>query len=287
MKPSFLIIGADSQWEEEALILAAKQRGHSARFLNAQAVEIRLQASAAALFYESRDITRLFQKSRLIFRRARGAQEKMITLALLARNRKVPFTDSVTSIASNLNKAVFMPSVQTGCIRHIETSFVARGESATSQSRHSRFPVLLKPVHGRHGEGVEIAKDPAELRRCLADANKAMMLQPFLNIESEYRVFVVGCQALGVIRKIPAKGSAIANYAAGATFVPDSLDPKIVKEAVRICGEQGIDIGGVDLAKAGGVFYLLEVNRCPEFRAFTAATGIDVAGAIVDFAAKK
>jgi len=91
----------------------------------------------------------------------------------------------------------------------------------------------------------------------------------------------------GVIQKIPEAGSVIANYAAGAQFKVATLPRSVVRECVTLCQQQGIDIGGVDLAKVGKNFYLLEVNRCPEFKAFTKATGIDVAGKIVEFALQK
>jgi glutathione synthase/RimK-type ligase-like ATP-grasp enzyme len=113
------------------------------------------------------------------------------------------------------------------------------------------------------------------------------MLQNFLKIEEEFRVFVVGKKALGTIKKNAEPNSLIANYAAGATFHASELPKRITQECVNLCVQQGIDIGGVDIARVGDNYYLLEINRCPEFKAFTKATGIPIAKEIITFIASK
>ena len=51
---------------------------------------------------------------------------------------------------------------------------------------------------------------------------------------------------------------------------------------------QEIDIGGVDIARdKNGNYFLLEINRCPEFQAFEKATNVDIAGEIIDFVLSK
>ena len=206
---------------------------------------------------------------------------------MIAKQWKIPFTDTVQSVMSNLNKAVFMPSVQTQKIRHIPTYFAGRREVAIPEKKGISAPFLIKPVHGRHGEGIQIKKNEKALEAFLKKNKKEMMIQSFLNIEEEYRVFVIGKETLGVVKKTPEPGSKIANYAAGATFTKTIMTHEIVKEAIAVCQSQGIDIGGVDLAKVGSSFYLLEVNRCPEFKAFAKATDVDVANKIIHFTKSK
>lgn len=282
---SLIIIGTEMGWEELEILKAAKARGMSRHCFKAATIEIRLTPTGTKLYRHKKDITSLFQKSRLLFRRSRGAQEKMITLALLAEHWGLSFTDGVTSIMSNLNKSIFLPSVSTRWIRPIPTLFCNRGEMGDLSSL--TFPLLSKPVHGRHGEDVTIFDRPADFKRFLKTNLKSLMIQPFLPIEKEYRVFVVGKKALGVVQKIPRKGSRIANYARGATFLPSKLPSAMIREAVKLCRDQQIDIGGVDLAQVGTHFYLLEVNRCPEFKAFSLATGIVVADQILNFILNK
>ena len=283
-----IIIGSDIKWEEKGLLKAIKQEGCQGKILEAYEIDIVIKGAESQLFYRNKNITRQFKNSRIIFRRTRGAQEKMITLAMLAKHWKLKYTDSVKSIMSNLSKAIFMPSVNLKKpIHHIETAFVSRGESINPKALPSTFPILAKPVYGRHGEGITIIKKEGQLNNFLKKNTKNMMVQPFLNIQKEYRIFVIKNKSIGVIEKTPEKGSTIANYAAGATFTKSKLPEGVIKSAIQICEEQNIDIGGVDIAKAGSKFYLLEVNRCPEFRAFSEATKINVAKKIIEFILKK
>jgi glutathione synthase/RimK-type ligase-like ATP-grasp enzyme len=286
-KNHFYIIGTECKWEEKEILKAVRRKGFSGKILGARGMDIRLSAGGAQLYYAGKNITETFKKSRIFFRRTRGAQEKMITLAILAKGWGLRFTDSVKSIVSNLNKAIFLPSVITKKINNIETVFAGRGATLESLNTAFPYPVLIKPVCGRHGEGIKIIKNEDGLARFLAVNNKDVMIQAFLKIDAEYRIFVVGGKALGVVQKIPKKGSHIANYAAGARFIKCKIPSFAVREAISICRGQKIDIGGVDLAKVGNRFYLLEVNRCPEFYAFSGATGINVAERIVEFLLNK
>ena len=210
----------------------------------------------------------------------------MIALAEVAAEWKVPFTDSLRSIRDNLDKRLSVPPFTATAILPIPTLFLDPAE-IVRPPKEWIFPLLVKPALGRHGKGIRIFQTEKTLNSFLRANRSPVLLQPILTIDKEFRVFCVGDHALGTIRKIPKKGSLVANYAAGAKFVKAVLPARVAKEAVKICASLEIDIGGVDLARVGRRYYLLEVNRCPEFSAFTKATGNDVASAIVRFALKK
>lgn len=287
LKRSILIIGSDRLWEEEQLLLVAGNAEYEADFITAASVTVTVGQSEADLLFQGKSIRERFRRSRILFRRSRGAEDIMSTLALLARHWKVPATDSPVSILTNINKALSMPSLTLHALRHIATSFLKK-ESAVPESLPAlSFPLLIKPSRGRHGEGVRILRSRSELEQALKNIRENMLLQEYLPIDEEFRVFVVGNRSLGVIRKIPPAGSVVANYAAGARFVPAELPASIEREAVTVCRQQEIDIGGVDIARVDEHHYLLEANRCPEFKAFTAATKVNVAQEIIDFLPEK
>ncbi|MEK7590645.1 MAG: ATP-grasp domain-containing protein [Patescibacteria group bacterium] len=287
LKRSILIIGSDRLWEEEQLLIEAGNAGYEADFITAASVTITVGQREADLLLRGKSIRERFRRSRVLFRRSRGAEDTMSTLALLARHWKVPATDSPVSILTNINKALSMPPLTLHELRHIATSFL-QTESAVSASFSAlSLPLLIKPARGRHGEGVRILRSREELEQALNNIQEDMLLQEYLPIDEEFRAFVVGNRSLGVIRKIPPEGSVVANYAAGARFVPAELPASIEREAVTVCHQQEIDIGGVDIARVGDRYHLLEVNRCPEFRAFMAATKVNVAQKIIEFLPEK
>ncbi len=281
MRKYLFIIGTECKWEEEELKKAAKKKNLSAQILKVKDINIQLNTSEGILFYQGKNITKKFKESYVIFRRTRGKPDKMISLALLAQHWQVPFTDSVISIMGNLNKMISMSAINTKRIKQVPTAFLGKKEQFDPKKNNFPLPLLTKPTQGRHGEGIKIFKTTRSLNKFLKQNNSEILLQPFLNIEEEYRIFVVGNKSLGATKKIPAKGSKIANYAAGAQFLPTKIDPAIEKEAIKICQQQEIEIGGVDLAKTKNKFHLLEINRCPEFKAFSKAKKIDVAEKII------
>ena len=62
-----------------------------------------------------------------------------------------------------------------------------------------------------------------------------------------------------------------------------SLSPEWADLAVRAAAVVGADYAGVDLLPArDGTIYTLEVNGIPGWEGLQGATGVDVAGAIVD-----
>ncbi|MDP3976051.1 MAG: hypothetical protein Q8P95_03980 [bacterium] len=281
------IIGSEPHWEEEQLKLAAEKRRQSVEILEPDQLHLGLSEREAQVFYRGRDITERLKKSRIIFRRTRGAQDQMYSLAVLAQHWKLSFTDSVLSILTNLNKLLHMPAFTTKLIRQIPTAFLAQGKVGLVDLAHVEPPFLVKPAHGRHGLGIRVMSTPKGVFRYLAKSKRGLLVQQYLELEEEFRLLVVGKKVLGVVKKIPPKGSRVANYAAGARFVEASIDAALKKEALSLCQQQGIDIAGVDLARAGRDWYLLEVNRCPEFKAFSKATGINVADEIISFALRK
>lgn len=281
MEKEIFIIGTEARWEEKAIMEAVISQGIVAQIISPYEIKIMLKSKGTQVFWNEKNITEQFKKNRIIFRRTRGAQTKMIALATLAENFKVHFTDSVESIFNNLNKAMCMPAIQTKHVHQIPTIFIGRRERLIENKLTP--PYLVKPALGRHGEGVQVFKSKTALTKYLAKNNTEILVQNYLKIISEYRIFVIGKRAIGSIRKIPKRGSIAANYAAGSRFETAKLPRKIIKEAIKICQQQKIDIGGVDFAKTANGFYLLEINRCPEFKAFSKTTNLNVASAIVKF----
>ena len=288
MKQSILIIGSDEKWEERALLAEAEKQMLEARFIMAGDVTVFLDENRARLFYGDEEITELFYRSKIIFRRTRGAMDKMFVLANLADSgHQAVYTDSVQSIMNNLNKVHSMHLAITKHIRHIPTVFVINGQEFDIKAFGLSLPLVIKPACGRHGEGVIFVEDQQTLNKTLADNNQSVLVQKALDIKREYRIFVVGGKCLGVIEKIPEEGSRVANYAAGAEFRQAEIPEQYIQDAVEICRQEKIDIGGVDIAFADDHYYLLEVNRCPEFKAFNKATGIDVSKEIIYFISQK
>jgi ribosomal protein S6--L-glutamate ligase len=84
----------------------------------------------------------------------------------------------------------------------------------------------------------------------------------------------------------PAPGDFRSNYFLTGRSRAAELSPELQGIALQSAAALGLEIAGVDLIiDAAGAARVIEVNYAPGFRGLEAATGLDVAGAMIDYAA--
>jgi ribosomal protein S6--L-glutamate ligase len=90
---------------------------------------------------------------------------------------------------------------------------------------------------------------------------------------------------LAAIERRALEGEWRTNVAIGGSVTPFQLTPEWESLALRAAATVGADYAGVDLlpSRTGEVF-VLEVNGIPGWEGLQKATGLDVAGAIVEHA---
>ena len=92
-----------------------------------------------------------------------------------------------------------------------------------------------------------------------------------------------GGRVLAAIERRAAQGDWRSNVARGATATTFDAPSEWQEMAVRAAAAIQADYAGVDLLQAqDGRVYVLEVNGIPGWEGLQTATGVDVAGAIVE-----
>jgi glutathione synthase/RimK-type ligase-like ATP-grasp enzyme len=92
---------------------------------------------------------------------------------------------------------------------------------------------------------------------------------------------VVGERVLGAVERRSAGWRT--NFSRGGEVVPFTLPAEWADLALRAARAVGAEYAGVDLLPSrDGRVYVLEVNGIPGWEGLQKATGIDVAGAVVD-----
>jgi RimK family alpha-L-glutamate ligase len=100
----------------------------------------------------------------------------------------------------------------------------------------------------------------------------------------DVRAFVIGGRVQGAIERRSTGWRT--NLARGGTARSVVLSEEWSALAVRAAAAVGAGYAGVDLlADRGGQVYVLEVNGIPGWKGLQEATGIDVAGRLLDFLA--
>src|SRR5690606_32346551 len=103
---------------------------------------------------------------------------------------------------------------------------------------------------------------------------------------ADLRCFVVGDQVVAAMRRQAAAGDFRSNLHRGGTAIAVAPTPGQCEVAVRAAAAVGLGVAGVDLIESRRGPVVLEVNASPGLEGIEDATGIDIAGKIVEFAAK-
>ena len=146
---------------------------------------------------------------------------------------------------------------------------------------------IVKPLFGSMGLGLVRVNDEDvawRVFRTIERLQGVFYVQRFVPHEGrDVRAFVVGGRVLGAIER--AADDWRTNVSRGGTATAITLPGTWAELAIRAAAVIEADYAGVDLLPArDGTVHVLEVNGIPGWEGLQRATGLDVAGAIVDLA---
>ena len=152
-------------------------------------------------------------------------------------------------------------------------------------------PHVIKLNEGTQGAGVILAEKPAASRgviEALRGLYANFLVQEFVAEAegSDLRCFVVGDAVVASIRRQAPAGEFRSNLHRGGTATAVAASPDECDMAVRAARVLGLDIAGVDLIRARRGPLVLEVNASPGLEGIEEATGVDIAGRIVEHVAR-
>jgi RimK family alpha-L-glutamate ligase len=149
--------------------------------------------------------------------------------------------------------------------------------------------VIVKPLFGSMGLGmVRVSDEEMAFRvfRTIEQIRGVYYIQRTVDHDgTDIRAFVLGGRVIAAIER-RASGWRT-NLARGGTARSLSLSEQFSALAVRAAAAVGADYAGVDLLTGlDGTTYVLEVNGIPGWKGLQEATGLDIAGRLVDHLAR-
>ena len=151
-------------------------------------------------------------------------------------------------------------------------------------------PVVIKLLEGTQGIGVILAPDTriAEaVIETLQSTRQNVLIQRFV-AESrgrDVRALVVGDRVVAAMRRQASGDEFRSNVHRGGSVEAIDLDPVYADTAVRAAQIMGLRVAGVDMLEGAEGPVVMEVNSSPGFEGIERATGLDIAGAIIDYVA--
>lgn len=151
------------------------------------------------------------------------------------------------------------------------------------------YPVIVKNPAGRKGKNIFKLDTKNDLSEFLKSMPKTFpfVIQEYLPTDGDIRVIVIGYKAIGAMKRHVIEGDFRANISQGAKAEKYELNDKIKEIAEKAAKITKTEYAGVDLIKSKGKYYVIEVNRAPQFRGFKKYTNIDPSPFIIDYLEKK
>lgn len=147
-------------------------------------------------------------------------------------------------------------------------------------------PYIVKLVEGAQGSGVILVEKPSAARSVI-EAFRGLyanfLVQEFIEEArgTDLRCFVVGGKVVAAMQRNAAEGEFRANLHRGGRASAVELSAQEAEIAVHVCRAIGLAVAGVDLLRSNRGPLVLEVNSTPGLEGIEAASGVDVAGAII------
>ncbi|RMH19175.1 MAG: 30S ribosomal protein S6--L-glutamate ligase [Gemmatimonadetes bacterium] len=149
-------------------------------------------------------------------------------------------------------------------------------------------PLIVKLVEGTQGRGVVLA-ETRKVAESVIDAFRQLdaniLVQEFIAEAggSDVRAFVVGDRVVASMQRHSAPGEFRSNLHRGGSAEATQLSAKERRAAVRAARTLGLHVAGIDLLRSARGPLILEVNSSPGLEGIEAATGVDIAGEIIDY----
>ena len=277
-----------SLYSTRRLVEAARARGMRTRVLDVLACNLVLERGQPRLFVggeELRDVAVAVPRI--------GASVTAAGLAVVRQleAQGVPVVNGTEGIANSRDKLRALQLLAEAGVDMPRTVLARGGGDIKELLTHvGGLPAILKLIQGTQGVSVMIAHSEAEVDSILStlwDLGHEILLQEFV-AESrgrDVRALVVGDRVVGAMRREARSGEFRSNLHRGGEGTAVELPPHYAQAAVRAAQVLSLAVAGVDLLEAQGGPKVMEVNSSPGFEGLERATGLDIAGAIVEYAA--
>lgn len=149
-------------------------------------------------------------------------------------------------------------------------------------------PCVIKLLEGTQGIGVILAETHASAKSVIEaflDVKVNLLVQEFIKEAkgADIRAFVVDGQIVGAMKRTGVAGEFRSNLHRGGKAEAIKLSPEEKSTAIRSAKKLGLGIAGVDMLQSSRGPLVMEVNSSPGLQGIESATGVDIAGKIIEY----
>ncbi len=285
MKLAILSRGLKS-YSTRRLKEAAIQRGHKALVLDTLKFSIDLQRGIPDLYFRQKKLSEYDAVLPRI-----GASITYYGTAVVRQFQEMDVfcANTAHGIANSRDK---LRSLQILSRHHIgipRTTFVRdKKDVLPAIARVGGAPVVIKLIEGTQGIGVLLAeteKSAEGIIELLQSQKQNVLIQKFVaeSKGKDIRAFVVGDRVVAAMRRVAQGQEFRSNVHRGGVAEAVELDESYIETAVRSAQILGLQVAGVDMLEGKDGPQIMEVNSSPGLEGIETTTGLDIAGAVIDY----
>jgi ribosomal protein S6--L-glutamate ligase len=265
---------------------ACKLKGHRVRILDTKGFAIHVSQDKPFLYYKNRKLEKF---DAIIPRIGAGITSFGTSIVRQFEKQKVFCLNSANGIMDSRDKLRAIQILSKHKIGLPPTVFVSQKESIMSAIESlGGAPVVIKLLEGTQGMGVILAEtdNTAEaIVQAMHSTKQNVLIQQFIKESKgkDVRAIVVGGKVVAAMRR-SAKGNEFrSNVHMGGMTETIELPKKYAQTAIKAAQILGLKVAGVDMLESDQGPLVMEVNSSPGLQGIEEATGLDVAGQIIDY----
>ncbi|MCK8045403.1 MULTISPECIES: 30S ribosomal protein S6--L-glutamate ligase [Shewanella] len=278
-------------YSNQRIIEAGEQRGHEMVFLNISQCYLKLDASSPEVHY--RGGTVLNDVDAVIPRIRPSMTFYGCALTRHFESLNIEALNTSDAITRSRDKLFSLQLLQKNNL-DIPTSGFANSPVDTKDliDMVGGAPLIVKLLEGTQGKGVVLA-ETTKAAESVINAFKSLrvnlLVQEFIKEAQgkDLRCFVIDGKVVASIERTAAPGEFRANIHMGGSASIVSVSAAERQLAIKAAKTMGLRVAGVDIIRSSRGPLLLEINSSPGLEGIESATGIDIAGAMIESIEKK
>ncbi|MBO6754994.1 MAG: 30S ribosomal protein S6--L-glutamate ligase [Roseibium sp.] len=153
-------------------------------------------------------------------------------------------------------------------------------------------PIVIKLLEGTQGVGVVLAdtdRSAKSVVEAFRGAGVNILMQEFIKEAggTDIRAIVIGGKVVAAMKRTGAEGEFRSNLHRGGSAQVVRLSAEERATAARAAKSMGLNACGVDMLRANHGPVIMEVNSSPGLEGVEKATGLDIAGKMIEYLEKK
>ncbi|MBV9122624.1 MAG: 30S ribosomal protein S6--L-glutamate ligase [Planctomycetes bacterium] len=275
----------ESLYSTQALVEAARRRGHAVRVLDTLQFDIRVSKRHPELFYQGEPVAGVDAVIPRI-----GASITFFGLAVVRQ------FEMMGVYCLNESQAIARSRDKLRCLQILSRHDIGLPPTVyTRQADHVPHcieqvdgpPVVVKLLQGTQGVGVVLAESTmaaGSVIEAFHGLDQNILIQKFIQEArgADIRALVVGRRVVAAMRRQAVAGEFRSNIHRGGKSRKIRLPADYRKTALAAARVLGLRVAGVDMMESNEGPMVMEVNSSPGLEGIQKTTGIDVAEAIIE-----